>query len=198
MMNKKTNIVLAIMLMVIGACARMIPHMPNFSPTESIAIFGAVYLGRNVLPYIVPILTMYFTDLLINNTIARPFFPNHDGIVLWSNYMLFNIIAIIFIVYTAQKILKQVNVRNVILSALLASIIFFLITNLGALWSPTPLYTKDLPGLLTSYAAGLPFFKTTLLSNLLFTGVIFGSMYLLTTLVKSKMQSAKSMVSSKY
>jgi hypothetical protein len=141
---------------------------------------------------------MYFTDLLINNTIARPFFPNHDGIVLWSNYMLFNIIAIIFIVYTAQKILKQVNVRNVILSALLASIIFFLITNLGALWSPTPLYTKDLPGLLTSYTAGLPFFKTTLLSNLLFTGVIFGSMYLLTTLVKSKMQSAKSMVSSKY
>lgn len=197
-MNTKTNIFLAIGLMVIGACARMIPHMPNFSPTESIAIFGAAYLGRNVLPYVVPIFTMYFTDLIINNTIARPFFPNQEGVVLWSNYMLFNIIAVICIVYMAQKMLHRINLKNVVISALAASIIFFLITNLGALWSPTPLYSKDLAGLMTSYAAGLPFFRTTLLSNLLFTGVIFGSMYLLASIVKSKMQTAKSLISSNH
>lgn len=191
-MNNKTNIFLAIVLIVVGACARLIPHIPNFSPTESIAIFGAAYLGRNWLSFIVPVITMYFTDLVINNTIARQFFPDHEGVVLWSNYMIFNIIAIVLIVLLAQKLLQQINAKNVLISVLSASIIFFLVTNLGVLWSPASIYTKDLSGLFTSYAAGLPFFRTTLLSNLLFSGVIFGSMYLLTSMLKSKIQTAKS------
>lgn len=189
-MKSKSNILPVVIMMIIGACARLIPHMPNFSPTESLAIFGAAYLGRNILAYIFPMITMYITDLVINNTIARPYFPDHEGMVLWSNYMLFNALAIVSIVFFTTNMLQKITLKNVFLSAIASSIIFFLITNFGALWSPTSLYTKDLSGLMTSYVAGLPFFRTTLLANLLFTGVIFGSMYLLTNLIQRREEVA--------
>ena len=188
LMNTKSNTFLAIVLIIIGSCARLIPHLPNFTPTETIAIFGAAYLGRTWLPYFIPVVTMYFADFIINNTVARSFFPNHDGLVLWSNYMLFNIIAIMLIVLIAQKVLNKINFKNVMIAAIVSSVVFYLITNFGSWVSLTSIYSKDFTGLMSSYVAGLPFLRTTLISNLLFSGVIFGSMHFLISMLKTKTQ----------
>jgi len=41
------------------------------------------------------------------------------------------------------------------------------------------MYMKNLSGLITCYVAGLPFLQNTIVSNVLFTTVLFGSYYLI-------------------
>ena len=67
------------------------------------------------------------------------------------------------------------SAKNVILSALSGSILFFLITNFGVWLTSGGFYPMTFEGLLTSYAAGIPFFQNSLLGDLVFTGALFGS-----------------------
>jgi hypothetical protein len=41
------------------------------------------------------------------------------------------------------------------------------------------MYPHNVSGILTSYAAGLPFFRNMLIGNMVFSSVLFGSFYLL-------------------
>jgi hypothetical protein len=62
---------------------------------------------------------------------------------------------------------------------LAAAMGFFLISNF-AVWAGSEItYTKDLSGLLTCFAAGIPFLKNTLASQFLFSGLFFGGFELL-------------------
>ncbi|MCY3004628.1 MAG: hypothetical protein NTV29_01470 [Planctomycetota bacterium] len=53
--------------------------------------------------------------------------------------------------------------------ALIASACFFLLSNFGAWLDPLMQYEKSPAGLLNCYVAGLPFWRATLLSDVLFT-----------------------------
>ena len=54
----------------------------------------------------------------------------------------------------------------------LASVQFFIITNLGV-WMMMPLYPHTTAGLLQCYLAAIPFFQYTLIGDLVFTPVLF-------------------------
>ena len=56
--------------------------------------------------------------------------------------------------------------------------IFFLISNFGV-WAGSGMYSKNFTGLINCYAAGIPFIHNTIISDFLFTTVLFGSYYLL-------------------
>ncbi|MBL0026132.1 MAG: DUF6580 family putative transport protein [Saprospiraceae bacterium] len=181
-MKKSNNTVAVMLLMIAGAFSRFIPHVPNFTPTEGLTIFGAAYLGKKYLPYIFPLVLMYISDFIINNTSARIYFTNTDGLVWYSPYMIFNLIAIILIVFIACKLLRKVTVTTTLGAVISASIIFYIISNFGVWMNGTSFYSKDFSGLLQSYVAGLPFFRTSLISNLFFSTVIFGSYHILKSL----------------
>ncbi len=185
-MERSNKVLLVILIMFVFAFSRLIPHIPNFTPSEGIAIFGAAYLGKKYLAVILPLFFIYITDFIINNTVARDYFTNTDGIVWFSNYMIFNAIALILIVLISNKLLIKVNFKNVFLSALTASFLFFIVSNFGVLFSSTSIYSKDISGLLQCYVAGLPFFRNSLLSTLFFTSIIFSSYYIITALYYSK------------
>jgi len=63
---------------------------------------------------------------------------------------------------------------NILLASVSASVLFFIITNF-AQWLSYPLYTKDIPGLITCYVAAIPFFHYTLLGDLFFVGILFSA-----------------------
>ena len=58
-------------------------------------------------------------------------------------------------------------------SALLSSVVFFLVTNF-AHWLFMEMYPQTLAGLLTGYAAALPFFKYQLAGDLFWSAMLFG------------------------
>ena len=55
---------------------------------------------------------------------------------------------------------------------------FFLISNFGV-WISGNLYPLTFEGLISCYAAAIPFFRSTLASNLLFSYILFGGYYFL-------------------
>jgi hypothetical protein len=63
---------------------------------------------------------------------------------------------------------KNASLTKVLGSSLLAAVAFFLISNAGS-WLTMPEYTKDFAGLMTSYELALPFFRATLVSQIVFS-----------------------------
>lgn len=175
MTEKKTNVHLrfgVISLMVIlAAFSRLIPHPPNFAPIGAMALFGAAYFSQRYLSFAIPIFSMWLSDLFLNNVVYGQYFNHfvwfYDGFY-WT-YGAFILIGLIGFIT-----LNRVKIQNLLLASLLASIVFFLISNFGV-WASTTMYPKDVSGLMTCYTAGLPFFKNTLIGDFVYTGILFGA-----------------------
>jgi hypothetical protein len=172
----------------VAILGKLIPHLPNFSPMQSMALLGGAYITRKYLAYILPIVLIYATDFILNNTIYRTYYPDHEGLVFFSDYMLVVLPSILLIVALGQFFLKRFKTEKLILTALAGSVLFFLITNLGAWISPTSIYSKNIAGLLQSYIAGIPFFRASVLSTLLFTLLSFGGIEVLANYLSKRSQ----------
>jgi hypothetical protein len=73
--------------------------------------------------------------------------------------------------------------------ALGASVSFFLISNAAA-WLWDPIYSKNLDGLIQSYAMGVPFFRFALAGDLFYTAVFFGIAAFVTGAKRSQVRLA--------
>jgi hypothetical protein len=73
--------------------------------------------------------------------------------------------------------LKKINVINVAGYAILSSVIFFILSNLAFFILDNPVYhtyTQDAAGFINCYVAALPFFRTSLVADLVYSGLLFG------------------------
>ena len=154
-----------------AALSRLIPHPANFAPISAMALFGAAYYDKKYLAFVIPIVAMFLCDLFLNNVIYSSMF---DGFVLFYPGSLFTYLSFIAIAFIGFGLLKKVGIKNLIISSLLASVTFFLISNFGSWASGLMPYSKDLAGLILCYAEGLPFLKTGLLGDLFYCGAMFG------------------------
>ncbi|MFH0791310.1 MAG: DUF6580 family putative transport protein [Candidatus Omnitrophota bacterium] len=157
---------LAIALIVLGISTRFLPHVPNFTPVIAIALFGGYYLNRKY-AVLVPLLLMVFSDIFLgmHNTM---FFT-------WGSVVLISILGI------TQK--KNKSVLNVAGSSLASAVLFFAITNFGVWISGWYPYT--LGGVADCYIMGIPFFRATLLSTVVYSAVMFGAYELIARRVRN-------------
>lgn len=163
---------MAILLVIIGTLSRIVPHSMNFTPIIGITLFS-VYYFKSYWKFLVPFLAILGSDLIleISRGAGQGF---HSGTpIVYFSYLIIAIIAFF--------LLKKLNFGNLLITTLSASLSFFLITNF-AFFYPSPDapvngfsgYTHDWAGILASYTAGIPFFRSALIGDLLFTGVLFG------------------------
>jgi hypothetical protein len=68
---------------------------------------------------------------------------------------------------------SSVSIARIMSGSILATTIFFLLTNFGA-WLGNPLYPQTFEGLMMSYAAGLPFLQGSFFGDLMYSGILFG------------------------
>ena len=73
-----------------------------------------------------------------------------------------------------KSLLKNVTLPKIMGASMVASVLFFFISNFGVWQSATLPYSKDFSGLMACYAAGLPFFTPTLIGDLFFSVLLFG------------------------
>ena len=175
------QVTIVTLLILITAFSRLIPHNMNFTPVGAIALFGGAYLGRNWKAFLIPVLVIFISDLALYQFVyadaGYSFF--YDGIAwVYGSYLL--------IVLLGAYWIKKVNVFRVLTGSLGAAVLFFLVTNFGC-W-PGTTYTPDFNGLMTCYAAGVPFFKYTLAGDLIYGLVLFGTYALIQN--KLSIQSA--------
>ena len=155
----KTKLVISAVLVCLGVACRLLPHAWNFAPIVGIALFAGVYLGRNY-AIGVPILAIVIGDLFIG------FYEWQLMLIVYGCYVAAGLLGVL--------IKKHKSLETVIAGSIVASIIFFLATN-WAVWQFSPWYAKSVEGLIQCYALALPFFRNTLLGNLFYTSVLFGS-----------------------
>jgi hypothetical protein len=169
---KKINLRFAtIVLMILAAVfSRLIPHPPNFAPIGAIALFGGAYFVNRFVAFFIPLVAIWLSDLVINNTIYANYY---NGFTWFHKGFYWTYGAIVLTVIIGFFISKKIKTSTVFLSATAASVLFFLISNFSC-WPGNPLYTQNFNGLLNCYAAGIPFFKGTLMGNLFYSTLLFG------------------------
>ena len=166
-MNLRFRIISGIVLF--AALSRLLlTELPNVSPLGAMALFGGAYFSKRYLAVIIPLLALWISDVALNNTIYAAYY---EGFSLFGVPMVY--LSIIVIALLGNSILKKISVGNLVIASLLTSAIFFLISNLSSWWV-IPAYSKDIVGLIAAYTAALPFFLSTIVSNLLFTAILFG------------------------
>ena len=159
------------MMILLAALSRLIPHPANFAPIGGMALFGAAYYSKRHWAFIIPIVSMWISDLILNNAVYGQYF---DHFVWLYSGSLFTYGAFALIVLLGMLTLKKVRIPILVASALGASVIFFIVSNFGV-WFSGVMYPKDLNGLMACYAAGIPFFKNTLAGDLVYSAVMFGT-----------------------
>jgi hypothetical protein len=172
MEKKKINLRFSLitMLILLAALSRLIPHPANFAPIGGMALFGASYYAKRYWAFIIPIASMWISDLILNNVVYSQYF---DHFAWFYSGSLFTYGAFVLIVLFAMFTLKKVRIPNLIASALGASVIFFLISNFGV-WLLADMYPHTVAGLEACYVAGIPFFKNTIAGDLVYTAILFG------------------------
>lgn len=151
-----------------AAFSRLLPHPLNFTPIAAMALAGGVYLDKK-LAFVLPIAALLISDWFIG------YFP-----ILFFTYGSFLMIGLIGLWLKSHK--KALPILG---ATLFSSILFFVVTNFGV-WIVGPeMYPRTLAGLSECYVAAIPFFRNTVLGDLLYTGVLFGLFELLSSLVKN-------------
>ncbi len=168
-LEKLTNPLIFVLL---AAIARLALHnsIPNFEPITAIALFGGAYLGRRS-ALALPLATMFITDLFIG----------FDSIS--SRLTVYGTFAAIGLIGMWLK--NHRSFQNVVFAAIGSSVLFFITTNFGV-WLFSGMYGHTLTGLESCFIAAIPFFRNTLLGDLVFTGAFFGAYELVTTFVAQR------------
>lgn len=154
-----------VILVLLAVISRIVPHAANIAPIAALALFvgatGMTFANpkQRVVAYALPIVAMLISDALI-------------GFYAWQ-VVLSVYLGFAITVALGFWIRRSYHWSTVVAAGLTGSVIFFLLTN-AAVWAFTPMYAKTAVGLMESYIAALPFFRNSLIGDLLYTGALFG------------------------
>ena len=144
------------LLLIVGVLSRWLPHPPNFSAFLAIALFAG-YVLPAPLALIVPIAAVFLGDL---------FLGFHD--LMWIVYL--SLLPVAWLGRQMPELKKQlVTWLSWGLLGLLASVFFFITTNL-AVWWFSSMYPHTQEGLVTCFVLALPFFHNSVLATWIYMG----------------------------
>ena len=141
----------------------------NFVPMGAMALYAGSRLPRRW-AWLVPVAAMGLSDLLLDFGTGRPLFEP-------SRWM-------IYATFAATTLLGPISNRArsgpwlLPVLSLSASLLFFLASNLGV-WIEGRMYPMTVAGLAECYTLALPFFRSTVIADLLGTCVLFGPVTLI-------------------
>src|SRR3954468_8142488 len=151
------RIVALVAAILVAAVLRLVPHPPNFSPIDAMALFGGAYLGRRWIAFAAPLAALLLSDFVLG------FY--HGMATVYATVAL--IVAIGWWVSSRRTPLR------IAAAAVASSVTFFVITNFG-MWLFSGFYPVTWAGLVACYAAAIPFFQNTIAGDFFYTALLFG------------------------
>ncbi len=156
-------------IILLAALSRLLPHPPNFSPVEAVALFGGAYFARRSVALLVPLAAMFLSDLalgFVNGGIYAEYFLSAGFLLIYACIALSTLLGF--------ALRGRVTAFRVAGYSVAGSVLFFAVTNLGT-WLGSAMYPQTVAGLGAAYIAGVPFFQNTLAGTLFYSAVMFGS-----------------------
>ncbi|MDP4266774.1 MAG: hypothetical protein Q8880_05015 [Bacteroidota bacterium] len=172
MQKKDLNLRIGTLSIIIIAAAamRLFPHPVGFAPIGAMALFGGAYFGKKWQSFFIPLTALWISDIALN-------YAFYHNVVLFHDMFLWVYGAFALNVLIGKCLIKKVKVSSITSASLIAALMFYLITNLGV-WMSTGLlamYPHTPAGLFACYVAGLPYLGGSVLSNLFYSGLFFGT-----------------------
>lgn len=150
MINFKSTLNNLLLVFMLLAASRFIPHPPNFTNAIALSFFAPIVFGIKFVPLV--FFAFVITDLVIGF---------HSSIFFtWS--------AILVISLISKKFSENLKRRST--GLIISLLIFFILTNFGV-WL-TGQYEYSLDGLIICYTLALPFFGNTIISTIVYSVVI--------------------------
>ena len=141
---------------------------PNVSPVAALALLSGCLFSQRSIAIAVPLSIMVISDLK---------FGGYDFFIMMSVYICLILPALAgpwlkSLLQTSPKIVKSGLAIGT--SGLLCSIAFFVVTNFTVWWCGS-MYPHSMSGLMLCYSQAIPFFRHTLLGDLVFAFAFLGS-----------------------
>ncbi len=168
--------------------ATYFPELPNFSPVMAMAFCGAFFLP-SIWAFFVPLTAVLVSDIALAVLIGYPAL-SVGAAAGW--------LCVGVTVLTGRWLATRGSRGAIaLLAGLLANSVFFYLVTNAASWLGNPAYGKSTAGLMQALTLGLPgypptwmFFRNSLISDLLFAGLILTVYVLATKFVPSKHAAA--------
>jgi len=186
MMRVVKGKLLPILLMLVFALSRIPGLLPtNFSAVYALMFCAGVFFS-GALAWWLPLVTLLATDIGLNC------YYQSLGFDVWTRskiiYLVCNYGAYVVLIWLGRRFKPQSSFAALLGGGILGALLFYLITNTASwLFNPfgNPEYTRDFIGWLKALTIGTvgwpqtwEFFRNTLLSSGLFTGLFVGAMKL--------------------
>ena len=152
--ENKTKVYIFLVSIFVLSQFRLIDHPWNFTPVLAFGILAGYYL-KNVL---------YGYGLVIASMILGDFIIGFHYLIFFTYFgLLFSVII--------GNYINQLKLTQILLSSISSAILFFIVSNFGV-WLLSGFYPANMQGLIECYIAGIPFFRSTLLSTLIFVFIL--------------------------
>jgi hypothetical protein len=156
----------AYLLTLLGVLGHAVPHpwLPFTAVGGSLLYFGA---RRPLWQGIVPVAALAISDYYLTVHVYNFPFATQGYLLTWVWYAA-------VIVLGGLLLKRQTSIARVGSATVLASTSFFLASNYAVWLGQQGVYPHTLSGLMTCYAAGLPFYCNDLVSTAIVAGLAFG------------------------
>ncbi|MFN8164899.1 MAG: DUF6580 family putative transport protein [Bacteroidia bacterium] len=156
--NQNKNLVPAILLLAVAGLSRFIPHPGNFTAIGAMALFSGAVIADRRLAFLLPMIVMLVTDFVLGLHVSM--------IPVYACFAL--------TVFIGTRIGSNPKFFKVVAGSLLASVIFYLVTNLPIWYADQSLYPLTFAGTMESYTQAIPFFRNQVMGDLFYSGLLFG------------------------
>ncbi|RYY50440.1 MAG: hypothetical protein EOO06_03815 [Chitinophagaceae bacterium] len=170
MKQNRTMILIAALIVVLAALSRVAFYAQDFyfSPVIAMALFSGAVIKDKKIAFIMPIVSMLLADILFEiSGIAKGFWG-------WGQLTGYGILALITVF---GFYLRKINVLNVVGFSVASSLLFFFLSNSSYFLLENNIYhtyASNFRGYMDCLAAGIPFLKTGLVADLVYSAIFFG------------------------
>ena len=144
---------------------RLLPHPWNVTPLGAMFLFSGATFRSKRDSLLVPLAALLLSDYAVIHFLyggKYAWFSPHT----WAAFLLVGLIG--------WALRSKMTLARVAAASLAGSVVFFVVSNLGV-WIGWKLYPATLHGLVECYVAALPFFRNSVLGDLAYTALMFGS-----------------------
>ena len=172
--SPRTIVIVAALIVAVAAyrvlSVEVLPGLPNFSPVMAVAFCGAFFL-RGVTAWVLPFGALLISDLLLSVAMGYPLVSG-GALAAWA--------CVAAAIGMGRWMVSKGWVGGTALfgGVVANSFLFYLVTNTAS-WVANPAYVKSAAGWVQALTVGLPgypptwmFFRNSLASDLLFSGLI--------------------------
>jgi len=177
MSQLKTNFIIAGLLVFFAATLKVITFPLSFNPIIAIAFFSGAVIKDRKFSFAMPLLAMFVSDVMLEVLNIAPGFYGMGQI---GNYL--SLLLVTVLGFGMQK----PSVWNIGFFSVMSSLLFFVLSNTSCfLFDYSGFYGTGIQGWSNCLAAGIPFVRNGMFTDLFFSTVLFGS-YHLVSIAKSR------------